>query len=362
MARIVIILGLVLIVILVAFGVWSYFSTPAEPAASGRIAPKVLTVAMEQNGDPQTTNSGEASAWVQNDKLDQKVEIVGGNGPIYCDAVFAHCLVITGVGVVNAASTMMALGLSDRFDLSKTYIMVAGIAGTPPDRGTIGVAAWAEYVVYGSLAGGMDPREPGFDWEYPLARLGCVTQWCTQGAYIAGTEVYTLNPTLREWAFRQSESVTLADSPQVEAYRAKFPQETARRKPFVTKCDALMTDTFWSGKLMSEWAAWWVPQQTNGSGVYCMAAFEDTGTLTALERLTASGRVDMQRVMVMRAASDFDQPPPGMTAPEALAQSLNDSIGGGSIAYENLYRAGSPINALILEHWNEWEKGVPSLP
>ena len=165
MARIIIILCLVFIVLLVAFGVWSYFSTPAEPAAAERIAPKVLTVAMEQNGDPQTTNSGEASAWVQNDKLDQKVEIVGGNGPIYCDAAYEHCLVITGVGVVNATSTMMALGLSDRFDLSKTYIMVAGIAGTPPNQGTIGAVAWAEHVVYGGLAGGMDPREPGFDWD-----------------------------------------------------------------------------------------------------------------------------------------------------------------------------------------------------
>jgi purine nucleoside permease len=40
---------------------------------------------------------------------------------------------------------------------------------------------------------------------------------------------------------------------------------------------------------MSSWATWWVAQQTGGAGIYCMAAFEDSGTLAALARL-ATGR------------------------------------------------------------------------
>jgi purine nucleoside permease len=208
----------------------------------------------------------------------------------------------------------------------------------------------------------MDPRETGFDWDYLLARLGCTTPWCDQGAYVVGTEVYHLNPTLREWAYRLSQSVPLADNAQVEAYRALYPQESAVRKPFVTKCDGLMTDTFWAGALMSQWATWWVSQQTGEAGTYCVAAFEDSGTLTALTRLASSGLVDIQRVMVMRAASDFDQPHPGQTALESLQVSLDDSTGASNIAYENLYRAGSAVNAHILEHWSEWENGVPPLP
>jgi purine nucleoside permease len=89
-----------------------------------------------------------------------------------------------------------------------------------------------------------------------------------------------------------------------------------------------------------------------------MAAFEDSGTLTALNRLAASGRIDLKRVMVLRAASDFDQQHPGQTALESLQASLNDST-GGDIALENLYRVGSVVNAHILQNWNEWEKGVP---
>ena len=155
MARIVILLCVILII---AFGVWSFFTQSNEPAATSRIRPKILTVTMDQDGDPQTTKNGEASAWVQNDKLDQKVDLVGGNGPVYCNATYEHCLVITGVGVMNASATLMALGLSEKFDLSKTYIMVAGIAGTKPEMATIGTAAWAKYIVYGGLADGMDPR------------------------------------------------------------------------------------------------------------------------------------------------------------------------------------------------------------
>jgi purine nucleoside permease len=165
----------ILIILLIAFCVWSFFTRSNELAANGRIRPKILTVTMEQDGDPQTSKNGEASAWVQNDKLDQKVDVVGGNGPVYCDAAYEHCLVITGVGVMNASATLMALGLSEKFDLSKTYVMVAGMAGTKPEMATIGAAAWAEYIVYGGLAEGMDARENGFDWDYLLARLGCTT-------------------------------------------------------------------------------------------------------------------------------------------------------------------------------------------
>jgi purine nucleoside permease len=66
--------------------------------------------------------------------------------------------------------------------------------------------------------------------------------------------------------------------------------------------------------------------------------------------------------MVLRAASDFDQPHPGETALESLQVSLNNSTGASPLAFENLYRAGSVVNAYILQHWTEWGKGVPPLP
>jgi hypothetical protein len=52
MARIVIIVCMILIVVLVAYGVWSFFTQPNENATPRQLAPKILTVAMFQEGDP----------------------------------------------------------------------------------------------------------------------------------------------------------------------------------------------------------------------------------------------------------------------------------------------------------------------
>ena len=51
--------------------------------------------------------------------------------------------VLTGQGTAQAAATIMALGLDPRFDLSRAYWLIAGIAGGSPDRVSLGSAAWA---------------------------------------------------------------------------------------------------------------------------------------------------------------------------------------------------------------------------
>jgi len=58
----------------------------------------------------------------------------------------------------------MALGVDPRFDLSKAYWLVAGIAGVDPEDASIGSAAWAEYLVDGDLAHEIDAREIPADW------------------------------------------------------------------------------------------------------------------------------------------------------------------------------------------------------
>ena len=89
-----------------------------------------------------------------------------------------------------------------------------------------------------------------------------------------------------------------------------------------------------------------------------MTTMEDTGTLTALSRLAAAGRVDRNRVMVLRTASDFDQPYPGQTT----LQSLQADSGGYMLAIQNAYRVGSVVAQHIITHWDEWKEDVPPLP
>jgi len=174
-----------------------------------------------------------------------------------------------------------------------------------------------------------------------------------------GTEVYHLNPALTEWAYRLSRDVELADSEKAWAYRLNFSEGTAaRRAPFVTKGDIINSDTYWQGEILSDWAEWWTKQFTGGQGNYCMTTMEDTGTLTALSRLAAAGRVDLNRVMVLRTASDFDQPYPGQTT----LQSLQADSGGYMLAIQNAYRVGSVVAQHIITHWDEWKDDVPPLP
>ena len=252
----------------------------------------------------------------------------------------------------------MAVGLSDQVDLTRTYILVAGIAGIQPDDGTLGTAAWAEWVVDGDLACEIDAREIPANWSFPYFHLGCTEPWCDEGCTM-GTEVYHLNPALTEWAYRLSRDVELAGSEKAWAYRLNFPEGTAaRRAPFVTKGDITNSDTYWQGEILSDWAEWWTKQFTGGQGNYCMTTMEDTGTLTALSRLAAAGRVDLNRVMVLRTASDFDQPYPGQTT----LQSLQADSGGYMLAIQNAYRVGSVVAQHIITHWDEWKDDVPPLP
>jgi purine nucleoside permease len=333
---------------------------PGTPAgAPAVIAPKVLTVTMFQTGDPLAGGSGEASVWVEKDTLDQVVPIPGSYSPLYCNAGFDHCLVITGVLASNAAATMMAVGLSERVDLSRTYVMVAGIGGGPPEKITIGAAAWADWIVSGDLVTELDAREMPADWEYPKASLGCARQWCADG-FRTGTEVFQLDPDMTEWAYRLSKDVPLEDDPAARAYAQKYPEAVARGAPFVTTCAIVGVNDFVHGTLMSDWMTWWVSQWTAGKGEYCMSADEEGGIFTALQRLAEAKRVDMRRVMVLRVASDIDQQYPGQTAGAPLADSLDTTF--GYVGLENIYRVGSPVVREILGNWERWRDGPPPLP
>jgi purine nucleoside permease len=335
------------------------FWDPHTSAAPDVIAPKILTVTMFQTGDPLAGGSGEASVWVKNDTLDQVVQIPGSFSPLYCNASFEHCLVITGVLAANAATTVMAVGLSERVDLSRSYIMVAGIGGGPPDKITVGAAAWADWIVSGDLVTELDAREMPPDWQFPKAYLGCAQPWCPDG-FRTGTEVFQLDPTMTGWAYRLSKDAPLEDDPKARASVQNYPEAIARGAPFVTTCAILGVNDFIHGTLMSEWSAWWVSQWTEGKGEFCMSADEEGGIFTALQRLEAAKRVDMRRVMVLRVATDIDRQYPGQTAGESLAESLNSTF--GFVGLENIYRVGSPVVRAILGNWDQWRDGPPPLP
>ena len=82
----------------------------------------------------------------------------------------------------------------------------------------------------------------------------------------------------------------------------------------------MSSSTYWHGKLSDAWASEWVSYFTGGKGQFATTAMEDTGTMQSLKYLAQAGRVDCQRILVLRTVSNFDQQPRGMTAAESLAQ------------------------------------------
>jgi purine nucleoside permease len=47
---------------------------------------------------------------------------------------------VTGMGTASAPAAIMAFGFDERFDLTHSYWLVAGIAGIDPNEGSIGTA------------------------------------------------------------------------------------------------------------------------------------------------------------------------------------------------------------------------------
>lgn len=64
------------------------------------------------------------------------------------------------LGIVGGSCRRLVF--SGRFDLSKTYLLIAGVAGVDPACGTLGSAHWARYAIDGGLHNEIDAREaPG---------------------------------------------------------------------------------------------------------------------------------------------------------------------------------------------------------
>jgi|SRR5579862_2284938 len=323
--------------------------------ALGRDRPvpvKVVVVTMFEQGADTGDQPGEFQYWVEREKLDRVLPFPQGNRDLRMNAR-GILGVVTGVGTAKAAATIMALGLDPRFDLSKAYWLVAGIAGVNPNAASLGSAAWAEWVVDGDLAHEIDGREIPPDWKTGFVPLRRSVPYELPKAPDEG-QVYHLNPQLTDWAYRLSREVRLSDDDAMRAEREKFEQANARLAPFVLKGDTLSSSTFWHGKLLSQWATDWVAYHTDGQGSYTTAAIEDTGTLQSLTFLARVGRVDLKRVMVLRTASNFDQQAPGISAAESLSTKRIGRYTAYLPALDAAWRVGRVVVEEIAGNWEKY--------
>ena len=311
----------------------------------------VIVTAFEPAGGPVP---GEFRYWREREVLDQELPFAFGLRPLYLNK--AGVLgVVTGVGAARAAAAVMALGLDPRFDLTQAYWIVTGVCGIDPSRGSLASVALTEYVVDGDLTHEVDAREIPSDWPDGFVALGKTTPYeqPREDRFEGGDGiVFRLNPALVVWAHGIAANLELQDTPAIALRRREFaPGETAWRAPHVLLGDELSSTTFWHGKLMCERARRWVNYQTEGRGTYAITAMEDTGILQSLTLLAAAGRVDFARVLVVRAASNFDQQREGIGPAKSLTETKVTTYSAYKPALENAYRVGSHILHALLEQW-----------
>lgn len=292
-------------------------ATPAAATPDPAYDVKVLII---------TAFDPEERPWIERLKITRTFPVQGLAKPVRCTEE-GICILTTRMGKANAAISLSALLTDPPFDLSRTIFLAAGLGGAPPQIGTIGSVAWAQYILDFDLIQHLvlddgERRRPFM--ERQVAPVG--------------SELARLNPQLVDLAHSVTEGTPLADSQRAQAYRAHYPGQ-AGRVPTVLKCDTVASDNYWHGQRISTLVAQLMKRWTNGAGTYCTTEMEESAIARALARF---GHLD--RYLSLRGFGNFDQPYPGQSVQNSLRNLHQD------IATENLFRVGYAFVQYLLVH------------
>lgn len=224
---------------------------------------------------------------------------IPGLAPIYptihCTTNYTICQMTTGEGEINAASSVTSLTLSPLFDLSKTYFLIAGIAGGEPQYVTIGGVTFNKYAIQVGLEyqiAYQDYESTNPEWTSGYFAYGTdgPDQYPTN---VYGTEVFEVNEKLRDRAFELASTVELNNGTETAAkFRALYDFDAAKANPAVVKCDGLTSDNYFTGNVLGDYFSSFANLMTNGSATYCATAQEDNASLEAFTRADKYGLVD----------------------------------------------------------------------
>ena len=313
---------------------------------------------MFEQGEDTGDTPGEYQFWVEREHLDRIIPLPAGYHHVRMnkDGVLG---MLTGVATAKAAASVMAVGLDPRFDLTKSYWVVAGIGGGGPADVSLGSAVWANHVLDGNIAYEIDAREIPADWPTGYVPL-LKSKPYEQPAEAVHGEMYTLNQDLVGWAFQLTRDVPLADSEEMRIARARFADfPNARKPPFVLIGDNLASATYWQGTRASEWARRWVKLYTKGRGTFTTSSCEDSGFMQAITFLGKAARADPGRVLILRAASDYCVPRPGVSSAESLQYGTDKAYIAENEAFDSAYRVGSVVVREWVRGWAVYREHLP---
>lgn len=313
---------------------------------------KVVVVTAFEIGADTGDVAGELQLWVERYPATDTVRIPGVERPA---RITRDGVLVINTGMFGRARTSLAALVADpRFDLSRAYWLMAGIAGVDPKAGSIGSAAWSDWVVDGDPLYEIDDREIIAGWPWGL--YGFDTSGPAEKARpnAASGMVWRLDPGLTRWAYELTRDTPLPDNPKLAADRAGYREDPAAQKPpHVFIGSSLATVRFWHGELRTRWARELVRIQTDGQGVLAMTDGEDQGVLDTLALYAKDGRVDPRRVLILRTASNYSRPGAGKPNRIAFAD------GGLEAGVEAAYRVGAPVVKALVAGWDRYADALP---
>lgn len=325
-------------------------------AAEKPLAVKVVIVTTFESGADTGDKPGEFQYWAEREQWTDRIAVPGVAHAVWSDGK-GKLAVVSGT-TVRASNQIMALTLDPRFDFSKAYWLVNGIAGVDPADASLGSAAWARHVVDGDVAYEIDSREAAKDWPYAIIAIGAKKPNDipkTEG-WEPETMSYELNPALVARALALTKDVALVDTPDMQAYRATYVgMPNAQKPPFVLLGDSFGSSRYWHGPTMTLWANDWSKLWTKGAANFVMTNMEDQGIAAALTLLTKMGKADFQRVLFLRTGSNYCTPAPQ----QSVVQSMQSEYAGWVPSMESAYRVGSVVVHDIVAQWDAvYAKGV----
>jgi len=342
--------------VLFSFGAMVATAQPAHTV----LQPKVVVVAFFEVGEDTGDRPGELQFWVERDHLDRRIDVPGMTRAVRANAAGTEIAVAVGPGNIKPGVNLMALGSDPRFDLRESHWLINGIAGISPEDGTLGAAVWTDFVVNGDLAKEIDPREIPAGWPDGFMSLDGTTQADAKGG--AGWEddvrkwggdearanrrgnVIRMNLALMRWAYGMTKEMELPEDVAMKGLRSHYKSAAGTKSgPKVQVGANIATEIFWHGAKMDAWAHRWVGFETDGVAKFGTTAMNDSGAMLALQALTKQGKVDWNKALLLRTASNFDMPPEGVTAAENLASENHGSYTAYLPALEAAYSVGERV-------------------
>jgi len=194
----------------------------------------------------------------------------------------------------------------ENLPLKDTLAFDYGISGVDPADAPTGSAAWANFLVDGDLSHQIDAREIEKGWKTGYIPLRRTTPYAQPVAKNNEGVIARLDSNLVQWAYNLTKDIELPDNEEIKGMREQYKGYAASTmKPHVLIGDQLAAATYWHGKLLTEWANDWVDYWSEGKGNFVTSAMEEMGVYHALDRLHKAKKVDKNRLLVLRTASNF---------------------------------------------------------